>query len=143
MRQVCPACNYVHFVNPKVAAVVFIEHDDRILLVKRGVEPARGKWALIAGFVDEGETPQEAAIREAHEEVGIRIVIDRLIDVGFETANNTITILFAAHTSDEALKPDDDVEGAAWFRREDAIPDLGFASTHRLVSAWLAHNRSL
>ncbi|MBN1964223.1 MAG: NUDIX hydrolase, partial [Anaerolineae bacterium] len=70
-RPVCPACGYVHFYDPKVAAAVFIEQDGRVLLIKRGVEPEKGRWALPAGFIDRGEDPRHTAVREVQEETGL------------------------------------------------------------------------
>jgi ADP-ribose pyrophosphatase YjhB (NUDIX family) len=52
MRRVCKKCSFVHFDDPKVAAVVFIEQNERILLVRRAMNPERGKWALPAGYID-------------------------------------------------------------------------------------------
>src|SRR5690606_33499003 len=81
LRRVCPACGFVHFDDPKVAVVLFIEQDDRVLLVRRGINPERGKWALPAGYVDAGEDPREAAVREAREETSLEVRITRLLDV--------------------------------------------------------------
>ena len=63
LRPVCPQCEWIHFVNPKVAAAVLIEKDGRVLLVRRANEPYRGLWTLPAGFVNGNEDPAEAAAR--------------------------------------------------------------------------------
>ena len=69
-RPVCPSCGYKHFVEPKVGVGVFVLHQGRILLVRRAMEPERGKWSLPAGFLDPGEDPALAAQRELCEETG-------------------------------------------------------------------------
>lgn len=94
MRPTCAACGYVHFDDPKVAVVVFIEQEGKVLLILRGVDPQRGKWALPAGYVDRGEDPAQAAIRETAEETGLRVEITRLIDLMFD--NGIIVIMYAA-----------------------------------------------
>jgi len=119
---------------------LFIEQGDRILLVKRGVDPKRGKWALVAGFVDYGEAPEEAAIREAGEETGLEVTIDRLMDVSYDADNSTIVIMYAAKIVGGTLIAADDVDEVAWFG-VDNLPELAFESTQRLVSAWIARQR--
>ncbi len=143
VRPVCPDCGYVHFYDPKVAAAVFIErHDeqgDRVLLVKRGVEPERGKWALPAGFVDYREDPRQTAIREVREETGLEVAITRLLDV-FHSQREfgaSIIIVYAAEITGGALRPLDDADAVAWFTADD-LPEMAFESTRRLVSAWLS-----
>src|SRR5678815_4817259 len=78
LRPVCPACGWIHFVDPKVAAAVLIEQDGRVLLVRRVNEPFRGFWTLPAGFINGGEDPAEAAIRECIEETGLSVHVTRV-----------------------------------------------------------------
>ncbi|MCC7449085.1 MAG: NUDIX hydrolase [Anaerolineae bacterium] len=133
-RQVCPACGYIHFNDPKVAVVTFIMQDDRILLVKRGVDPERGKWALPGGFVDYGEDPTVAAIREAAEETGLDIAITRLLDVTFPPTK-VIVISYAAQVVSGSLVAADDVDAVAWFTPVN-LPELAFESTQRLIEQY-------
>ncbi len=100
-RPCCPDCGYVHFFDPKVAAAVFVEDGDRVLLIKRGVEPERGRWALPAGYVDSREDPKVTAVREALEETGLDVQITRLIDV-FHSSREmgaSIIIVYAAEVT--------------------------------------------
>ena len=143
IRPVCPACGYVHFYDPKVAAAVFIEDGDRILLIKRGVEPERGRWALPAGYVNAHEDPRQTAIREVREETGLEVRITRLIDVFYSGRQNgaSIIIVYAAEVIGGTLQPQDDAEKAEWFTAEH-LPDLAFESTRRLVAAWAARQQA-
>ncbi len=133
-RQVCLACGYIHFNDPKVAVVTFITQDNRVLLVRRGVDPERGKWALPGGFVDYGEDPAAAAIREVTEETGLDIAILQLLDVTFPP-NKVIVISYAAQIIGGILAAADDVEAVDWFA-PDNLPELAFDSTKRLVNAY-------
>jgi ADP-ribose pyrophosphatase YjhB (NUDIX family) len=138
MRRVCPACHYVQFDDPKVAAGAFIQQDGKILLVKRGVEPEIGKWALPAGYVDYGEDPAEAAIRETLEETGLQIQITDLFDVILtHSLNEVIFIIYRAEPIGGELQADDDVEEVAWFGKDD-IPEVAFDSTRLVIQRWLA-----
>ena len=137
VRLACPVCSFVHFANPKVAVVVFLTDGDRILLVKRGVEPEKGQWALAAGFVDLGESPEAAAVREMREETGLDVVIQGLMEVSYDPARQVIVILYRAQWVGGILAADDDVEDARWFTG-DSLPELAFESTHRAVKGWMA-----
>ena len=135
-RPACPACGYVHFANPRVAVALFVADGARILLVKRRFPPEQGRWALAAGFVDLGERPQDAAVREMREETGLEVVIERMLDLSFNEADKVIVILYRARAVGGILAAADDVEEARWFAAAE-LPDLAFESTRRTVRAWL------
>ena len=80
-REVCPACGFVFYRNPIPAVGVVVELDGRVVLVRRRYEPRAGFWALPAGFMELGESAEEAAIRECHEETGLLVQIDHLLGV--------------------------------------------------------------
>jgi 8-oxo-dGTP pyrophosphatase MutT (NUDIX family) len=67
-RHVCRACGRIHYQNPRIVAGCVPEHDGRILLCRRAIEPRRGYWTIPAGFMENGETTQDAARRESLEE---------------------------------------------------------------------------
>lgn len=67
-RLFCPACGTVHYENPKMVVGSIPEHDGRILLCRRAIEPRMGMWTLPAGYLENGETVQAGARREAYEE---------------------------------------------------------------------------
>lgn len=67
-RPVCPACKFVHYVNPKVVVGCVVEHEGRVLLCKRAIEPAVGKWTLPGGYLELNESTAEGAVRETLEE---------------------------------------------------------------------------
>lgn len=138
VRRVCPECGYIHFNDPKVAAVILIEHEHRVLLVHRAMDPERGKWALPAGYIDDGENPSEAAKREVREETGLNIEITRLLDVqgGSGTFGASIVIIYAAVVTGGAAQPQDDVSALLWYGKDDVLPDIAFDSTRTMLEAW-------
>jgi 8-oxo-dGTP diphosphatase len=144
VRRVCPECGYVHFVDPKVAAVVFIENNSRVLLVRRAMSPERGKWALPAGYIDDGEDPRAAAIREVREETGLTIEITRLIDVQSDPDSHgaSIVIIYAGRVLNGIAHPLDDADAVLWLAVSDPLPDLAFESTRRMLEAWITHQRA-
>lgn len=80
-RAVCPQCDWVYFADPKVAVAALILRQKKILLVQRANEPYRGFWTLPAGFVDAGEDPAEAVVRECLEETGLEMRVIALLDL--------------------------------------------------------------
>jgi 8-oxo-dGTP diphosphatase len=135
MRPTCPQCKWIYFDDPKVAAGVFIEQGDKILLVRRANDPERGRWTLPAGFVDAGEDPARAAERECFEETGLRVQVTGLLDVmsGQEHPRGAHIILFyRAKILAGDLLAQDDVDRVAFFPR-DQLPPLAFATTSRIL----------
>lgn len=139
-RRICAddACGFVKFNDPKVAAVAFVIQDGKVLLVKRGVEPELGKWALPAGYVDYGEDPAQAAIRETREETGLEINITRLYDVMFYAdTNKVIVIIYQGEPIGGQLSANDDAVAVGWFA-PDALPDVAFESSQVVLRQWVA-----
>ena len=81
VRLVCPECRYVAYQNPLIVVGSVAVWEERILLCRRAIEPCRGLWTLPAGFMEENETTQEGAAREAFEEAGARIEIGDLLGI--------------------------------------------------------------
>lgn len=135
-RRVCPQCGYVHFTDPKVGVGVAVVEDGRILLVRRAMNPERGKWSLPAGYVDQGEDPRLTAAREAQEETGLTVEVTELLDVFHNPPGSggaSIFILYQARRVGGELAPGDDADDAQFFA-PDELPELAFASTHMAVN---------
>lgn len=142
LRRICPSCGFIHFPDPKVAVVGLIEAGDRVLLIRRAVDPARGQWALPGGYMDAGELPVAALRREVREEVGIDIDVGELLDI-FPMVNSGgaslgIVLAYRARPFELAVDPTacDDVDEAAWFSPGELPPVLAFDSTQRLLASW-------
>ena len=136
LRPVCPQCDWIHFVDPKVAAAVLIEQNGRVLLVRRANEPFRGLWTLPAGFINGGEDPAEAAARECLEETGLSVRVIRVLDIisGKEHSRGAdFIIVYLATVEGGELKPDDDADAAEWFERT-SLPQLAFRATQVVLS---------
>ena len=136
-RPWCGACDHPIYFDPKVAVVAFIERGDSVLLVRRGMEPALGKWALPAGFVDHDEAPEAAALREVLEETGLTARIVELLAVYPKRDDGLadIVIAYRAVAVDGVEEAGDDADALGWFKR-DALPELAFYPTRTLLGLW-------
>ena len=96
VRRICNRCNFVDYVNPKIVTGSVVTHGEQILLCKRAIEPRRGFWTLPAGFMEEGESVEDGARREALEEACAEIEIDRLLAVYSVPRIAQVQIMFRA-----------------------------------------------
>jgi ADP-ribose pyrophosphatase YjhB (NUDIX family) len=96
-RHVCTGCGQVHYQNPKIVAGCVPEYDGRILLCRRAIEPRLGYWTIPAGFMENGETTQDAARRESVEEAMAHVVVGSLLAVVHVLHANQVHVTFRAH----------------------------------------------
>lgn len=140
LRPVCPQCGWIHFVDPKVAAAVFVIQDERVLLVRRVNEPFRGLWTLPAGFVNGGEDPAKAAQRECLEETGLLVGVTRVYDIvaGKEHPRGAdFVIIYEAEVIGGDMMPSDDADAVEWFDK-DHLPQLAFHATQKVLESFYA-----
>lgn len=99
-RFVCESCGSIHYINPNIIVGTIPYIDNRILLCKRAIEPAYGQWTLPSGFMENGETVEDGAIRETMEEANARVEITRLHTVYSCSNINHVYLLFQARLLD-------------------------------------------
>jgi thiamine-phosphate pyrophosphorylase len=135
-RDYCPACRVVHYENPvpATAAVVFNERHE-LLLVRRGVEPGKGKWCLPGGFQETGETPEQCMLRELREETGLsgRIRGVAALEMGMNPlAGEVLVAGFLVGVDSGELRPGDDAVAIEYFPLAQ-LPALAFQSHARII----------
>jgi ADP-ribose pyrophosphatase YjhB (NUDIX family) len=130
-RLVCTACEYVFYLDPKVAACTICMVDGGIVLLRRGIEPQYGKWVFPGGFVDRGEQVAAAAVRETLEEVNLRVSVSGILDAYSFPGSPVVVIVYAAEVLGGDLAAGDESLEVRVFAPED-LPweDLAFESTH-------------
>ncbi len=104
-RHVCPVCGSIHYQNPKMVVGCIPEWEDKILLCKRAIEPKYGLWTLPAGFMENGETTAEGALRETWEEAGARVELGPLYTLFNLPHINQVYFMFRARLLDLDFKP--------------------------------------
>jgi ADP-ribose pyrophosphatase YjhB (NUDIX family) len=140
-RPVCPSCGFVVYLDPKVAAGAIVTVDGRVVLVKRTIEPSRGKWVFPGGYVDRGESTEAAAVREVREEVGLEIRLEDLLGVFSYTGVPVVLVVYTGRVAGGKLEGGAEAEEARAFHPSE-IPweDLGFQSTADALRRWVERN---
>jgi 8-oxo-dGTP diphosphatase len=129
-RLQCSACAFIFYLDPKVVACTILELDGKILLLKRGINPQKGKWVMPGGYVDRGEKVEAAATRETLEECGLEIRIDSLLGVYSYPGKLPVVIVYAAkYLSGELISGDETLEARFFSKAEIPWNDLAFQST--------------
>lgn len=134
-RLVCDRCDWVHYENPKaiVGSVVeaVVDGRSKILLCRRAIEPRHGFWTIPAGFMEEQETIEEGAKREAYEEARAQIDINALLATYSIPRISQVQIIFRATLTDMNFSAGSESLEVALFAW-DEIPwsDLAFPSVH-------------
>ena len=142
-RLVCGGCAFVFYLDPKVAVgTIIADTRGHILLVRRAIEPGYGKWVFPGGYVDRGEPVQAAAVREALEECGLLVRLERLIDVYSYAGRAPVVIVYSATMMSGDILCDEEGLEARFFAPGD-IPwdDLAFRSTREALLAFLTSAR--
>jgi len=104
-RFVCNNCGTIHYQNPKIVVGCLPEWEDRVLLCKRAIEPRYGLWTLPAGFLENGETLANGALRETLEEAHARVHLGELYTVISLPQINQVYMMFRSRLVDLAFGP--------------------------------------
>ncbi len=99
-RHVCPECDTIHYHNPNIIAGCLPIHEDKVLLCKRAIEPRYGLWTLPAGFMENGESVEEGALRESWEEARATIKLHGLYTLFSLPQINQVYMLFKGELAD-------------------------------------------
>jgi ADP-ribose pyrophosphatase YjhB (NUDIX family) len=104
-RRVCRDCGFVDYRNPKVVVGAIVVHEDRVLLCRRAIAPARGAWTLPSGHLEHGETTEQGAAREAWEEARARIEIEALLGVHTSPEDGVVHVFYRARLESPEVAP--------------------------------------
>lgn len=139
-RLVCGDCGWIHYVNPKIVVGAVVSHDGKILLCRRAIEPRRGFWTIPAGYMEERETSEAGAMREAQEEACAKIAIDQLLAVYNIPRISQVQLIYRATLAKPEIAPGpESLEVRLHDWNEIPWDDLAFPSVH-----WaLNHHRAV
>jgi len=137
-RLVCGACSFIFYQDPKVVAGTVFTLDGGIVLLKRGVEPAFGKWVFPGGYVDRGESVAEAAIRETKEESQLDVKLGPLLNVySYPSSPNVIVVYTAEVIGGKLAAADESVDAGIFAAKDLPWADLAFDSTREALGDYI------
>lgn len=137
-RLVCVSCLYVFYQNPRIVAGAIPVQGGRVVMLRRGIEPRYGHWTFPAGFMELGETAEEAAVREAKEETNLDVTILSLLGVYTRVEAGTVAVVYLAQVvGGEPQLNKEALEITAFHPLEIPWPDLAFESTRWALTDWV------
>jgi ADP-ribose pyrophosphatase YjhB (NUDIX family) len=136
----CPSCGFVGWANSVPAVQALVEREGMLLLVRRALDPGRGKWDLPGGFLREGEHPVDGLLRELQEETGLDVALGPFVGAWLDPyeGRTVLGLTYAATAGSGAGRAADDVAELAWFRPDELPQDAEFAfpSHPGVVAFW-------
>jgi ADP-ribose pyrophosphatase YjhB (NUDIX family) len=135
----CPACGYGAYYNPKpVACAIPADAEGRVWLLRRGFAPGEGRWTFPGGFVDLGESVEDAARREVAEELRMEVELGELVGVYSRADDPVVLVVYAARALGDAETTAEAVEVRAFAPMDVPWDRLAFWSTERALRDFLA-----
>jgi ADP-ribose pyrophosphatase YjhB (NUDIX family) len=138
-RWVCDACGEIHYQNPKLVVGTVPEHEGRVLLCRRAIEPRYGYWTLPAGFMENDETAGQGALRETREEAGAAVELGAPFSMISVPRVNQVHLFYLARLGALEFKPGEETLEVALFE-EAAIPwkEIAFRTVATTLRLWFA-----
>ena len=138
-RHCCQNCGTIHYQNPKLIVGALVTDQDKILLCKRGIEPRYGLWNLPAGYMENGETVQECALRETWEESGAKTTLIRPLAIyNLPHVNQVYLFFLATLNSLHPLPTPESLERAFFPADEIPYEEMAFTSSDFAIEAYLS-----
>jgi ADP-ribose pyrophosphatase YjhB (NUDIX family) len=143
MRQVCPACQTIHYENPRIVVGCVAEHGGRILICRRAIEPRQGYWTIPAGFMENGETLADGAARECQEEALADVAIGSLLAVIDIPGAHQVHVFFRARMKDGAFGAGpESLESRLVDEAQIPWGDIAFPSTRYALQQYFADRQA-
>ncbi len=141
-RATCSSCKTIHYQNPRVVIGTIPIWENKILLCKRAIEPRKGFWTLPAGFMENGESTTEGALRETEEESGAQVQIDRLFSVIDVPHVHQVHMFYVAKMQSDFFQAGEESLEVQLFEF-DAIPwkELSFPTVAQTLKWYLAQGQ--
>ncbi len=142
VRHVCDSCGMIFYSNPKIVAGCIPQWDEQLLLCRRAIEPRSGLWTLPAGFMENGESTDQAAARETLEEANARVEMGKLFAYLNIPALNQVYVIFLARLLDlEFSAGAESLEVRLFHEREIPWEEIAFPSIERALRLYFQDRR--
>lgn len=135
-EELCPTCGKDLYLDPKLAVAAIIPYKDRIIMVKRAIEPGIGKWSFPSGYVNRYESLVSALKREVKEECAIDIDVGWIVGIYSEQNNPVVLVVFHSEWVKGELNSNDTETLDVDMFRVTKLPDLAFEHDSKIIKDW-------
>ena len=137
-RLVCRACGFVFYIDPKLAVIGLVPLNGGLVMVRRAIDPGYGLWVVPGGFVDLGETLEQAVVRETLEETGLKVEVVRLLNIySYEQSRVVVVAYITRHLAGEPVAGDETLETRVFGPGEIPWSKIPFNSTRDALQDYL------
>jgi ADP-ribose pyrophosphatase YjhB (NUDIX family) len=138
-RMACPSCGFIAYVNPRlVVTTIPVTEGGDALLIRRGIEPSRGKWAQPGGFMEIDETVTEAAVRETLEETGLLVEPGEIVGLYARLEAAVVVLVFEARiVGGEARETPEALEIRAFAAADIPWSEVAFSTSFWALRDWI------
>jgi len=140
IRHACADCGTVHYQNPNIVAGCIATCEDRVLLCRRAIDPFRGLWTIPAGYLELGETVEEAARREAVEEAGALVGALTLMALYNLPMFGEVYLVYRGELATPGVQAGEETLEAALFAPSEVPWDaIAFPMVREALRLWIQH----
>jgi 8-oxo-dGTP diphosphatase len=137
-RLVCSSCGFVFYIDPKLAVIGLVPLNGGLVLVRRAIDPGYGLWVVPGGFVDVGETLEEAVVRETREETLIQVEVVRLLNIySYKHSRTVVAAYLTRFLGGELAAGDETLEARVFGPEEIPWEEIPFRSTKDALREYL------
>jgi len=144
LRNYCPKCPYIQYINPLPCVAVLIEQNGKVLIGKRSQNSIEGgKWGIPCGFVEYGESHLEAARREVFEETNLEVKLTSLVAVSsnqIAPSLHAIVTVFTAEVISGTPVAGDDMVALRWVSKNSTFPSMVFEADKTAIKRCLEND---
>ncbi|CAN8317955.1 unnamed protein product [Cochlearia groenlandica] len=138
LRAICTHCGKIAYQNPKMVVGCLIEHEGKVLLCKRNIQPSHGLWTLPAGYLEVGESAAQGAMRETWEEAGATVeVISPFAQLDIPLIGQTYVIFLAKLKNPHFAPGPESLECHLFALDEIPFDSLAFSSIYVTLNLYL------
>lgn len=138
-RFVCVECKVIAYQNPKIVGATLPVRNGKIYLLRRAIEPAYGLWSHPAGYMEMGETVEQAAQRETWEEIRTRVHLVGAPKIYSYKDSGIVTVIYSAQINGPTPSPGpESLEVKAFLPDEIPWKELAFRSTFHALRDWVS-----
>ncbi|MGB0466218.1 MAG: NUDIX hydrolase [Pontibacterium sp.] len=142
-RHICIRCDQIHYQNPRIIAGCLPVYEDKVLLCRRAIEPRLGYWTLPAGFMENGESTEQAALRETYEEAYAEVEIQSLYTVTSILHVNQVQMFYLAkmHKPEYAISSES-LEVELFSEQDIPWDELAFQTIRNALELYFADRKT-